>query len=400
MHFLQPNLTRPSVVLAYPIEFAPASGAGMGTACACTAVTGTRGETVAVTRGSAGGCLKGNQYTGIVPGDYTTCATNTPRTSTGGESSLMIYAEGARTNVALRSEAWENAVYTGDAGVTADTTAAPDNATTADTLSDATAGGIQSKCQVVVISTQTQYASSVFIRAGTLAKAGLRQYGIGNSAGDCSTTTTALASTYDRLECGSSAAYGAGLTAVVSCVDVGTTNADTGSVIVWGLQLETTGVNNGGASSYAATGAATAARSGDAVLMTIPSSTLSAGSMAVSAILFGNQFSNSGILGAHNATIGTFDTMFHGVPGPVYDLYVGATSKTASTSASAMRSLIRGSGFWGASTSLTVANTVTGTAKSPSNPFTRITIGYYVGGNVSNGLYGKVCLSDLTTGCQ
>jgi len=87
-----------SSVAAY-FEFAPASGAGMGAACAGTAVTGSRGETVTVARGSAAECYSNDGQT------LTQIASNLPRVSSGDITStwLGIWSERPVTNLALRS---------------------------------------------------------------------------------------------------------------------------------------------------------------------------------------------------------------------------------------------------------------------------------------------------------
>ena len=50
-------------------EFAPASGVGMGEACSCVDVTGTKGEALTFTRASTATCVKGSPTTGIANGD-------------------------------------------------------------------------------------------------------------------------------------------------------------------------------------------------------------------------------------------------------------------------------------------------------------------------------------------
>lgn len=121
-------------------EFAPASGAGMGTACACTTPTGAKGEALTFTRAGDATCSKqGLATTGIANGDLVVCTANQPRVeSSGGVLGLRV--EGARTNEALRSSDWANAVWVGASGgvaaptITADQAVAPDGTTTADRI--------------------------------------------------------------------------------------------------------------------------------------------------------------------------------------------------------------------------------------------------------------------------
>lgn len=114
------------------LEFAPAAGTGMGTECACAAVTGSAGETLTFTRASSAACSKAD-------GTVVFCGNNLPRVeSVGGVLGLRV--EGAATNVALRSEAFDNAAWVKEGNVvaapsvTANTTVAPDGTTTADTI--------------------------------------------------------------------------------------------------------------------------------------------------------------------------------------------------------------------------------------------------------------------------
>lgn len=79
-------------------EFAPASGTGMGSACACVAVTGAKGEVITHTRATAAICLKqGLAITGIADGDAVSCGNNLPRVESDG-TALGLLMEEARTN--------------------------------------------------------------------------------------------------------------------------------------------------------------------------------------------------------------------------------------------------------------------------------------------------------------
>lgn len=132
-------------------EFAPANGAGMGTACACTTPTGAKGEAMTFTRASSGTCLKGNTTTAVANGDMVTCSTNQPRVMPGGDGSgaLGLLVEASRTNVVLRSQEFENAAWTSTASgvanptVTANAAVAPDGTTTADRVQIPATSGVQ-----------------------------------------------------------------------------------------------------------------------------------------------------------------------------------------------------------------------------------------------------------------
>lgn len=123
-------------------EFAPANGAGMGTACACTTPTGAKGETLTFTRASNATCTKGNVSSGIANGDLVVCSTDQPAVMPGGDGSggLGLLVEGASTNYVIRSQEFDSAAWT-PAGfivaaptITADYGTAPDGTATADRI--------------------------------------------------------------------------------------------------------------------------------------------------------------------------------------------------------------------------------------------------------------------------
>jgi hypothetical protein len=241
-------------------EFAPASGAGMGAVCGCVAVTGAKGEAITHTRASAAYCTKeGLAATGITTTSMVSCGVNLPRVESDGTVNGLLMEE-ARTNSALQSEDFSNVAWTSTATVTANTTTSPANALTADTLSDVSGAAIQSSCQTITTASATQHTFSVYLAAGTLAKASISLTGTGSSTGDCTASTTSLASTYTRLTCTSPAVYAGTLTAVTVCVNVGTVVGDTGTVIAWGAQHEIAGAFM---TSYIATTAAAATRAID-----------------------------------------------------------------------------------------------------------------------------------------
>lgn len=145
--FLQPNLQRQRGLAYAFFEFAPASGTGMGTACACTPLTGAKGETLAFTRTTSGTCLKGNT-TSIAVGDLVTCAVDQPRVMAGGTGTgpLGLLTERPGRNVILQSESIDSATWN-KAGngvaaptVTADFALAPDNTLTAERVQIPAAG--------------------------------------------------------------------------------------------------------------------------------------------------------------------------------------------------------------------------------------------------------------------
>ena len=90
------------------LEFAPASGAGMGYACACTNVTGAKGEAIYFARSTVAECYSNDGQT------LTQCAVDQPRVSSGVATSsvLGIWKEPLRGNYALQSRDLSQAVWT------------------------------------------------------------------------------------------------------------------------------------------------------------------------------------------------------------------------------------------------------------------------------------------------
>lgn len=88
-------------------EFAPASGAGMGTACACTTPTGAKGETMTFARASVAECYSNDGQT------LTQCASNQPLISSGRVDSTLlgIWREEARQNDALHGRDLSQAIW-------------------------------------------------------------------------------------------------------------------------------------------------------------------------------------------------------------------------------------------------------------------------------------------------
>ncbi len=130
-------------------EFAPPEGTGMGAACACAAVTGSKGETITFSRASAGACIKGNETSGIANGDVVFCASGQPRVMPGGDGTggLGVSIWEARTNSTLRSQEFENAAWVPTSSgvaapvVTANQATAPDGTVTADKVDLPTSSG-------------------------------------------------------------------------------------------------------------------------------------------------------------------------------------------------------------------------------------------------------------------
>lgn len=155
-------------------EFAPADGAGMGTVCACAAVTGAKGETLTFTRASSGTCLKGATTAGIANGDMVACTSNQPRVMSGGAGPLGLLVEESRTNTFLRSNEFDNPAWTklGQGGaatptVTADQAVCPDGTTTADEVAFGATTAVQRSVLYQVSTFSGAGSTSVFVKSKT-----------------------------------------------------------------------------------------------------------------------------------------------------------------------------------------------------------------------------------------
>lgn len=266
---LQPNLPRARIG-APLFEFAPASGAGMTAPCACTSPTTATGQALTFARASNGTCIKGNTVA-VVDGDMVTCSSGQPRVMAGGNGSAAVgvLVEGARTNDCLRSAELCDALAWIDVGTpscSSNVAPGPLGTTTMDSITDNDAAAFEGRSQLIAVTSQNLHAVSCYVKSSTATSASITMVGVGNSAGDCTGTVTGLSSvTSTRVSCGSPTLYGAGLTAVVIAIRVGTAVGDTGVLLVEACQHEVAPVTvpQTGATSYIATAAAPVPRAAD-----------------------------------------------------------------------------------------------------------------------------------------
>lgn len=224
-------------------EFAPSSGAGMGTACACAAVTGAKGEVVTFTRASSAYCTKeGLATTGLTTTSMVLCGTNQIRVEADGSGVLGILTENAGTNVILQSEDLATTWLTSASGVaaptvTANQATAPDGATTADRLQiPATTSGQYSYMYQTGWAAATR-TTSVYLKgngtsgtinllSGTTPNACAACTYVADSWSRCALPSAGTASTYVFLGNDSASAV---------CT---TSSKGAQDVFVWGLQHE------------------------------------------------------------------------------------------------------------------------------------------------------------------
>lgn len=217
-------------------EFAPASGAGMGTACACTAITGAKGETAGVARTGSATCSPlGVATTGITDASLVECGANLPRV----EPYLgvpFIRSEGARTNVVTRFIDYANAAWA-DVGTPTPTTAqvSPWTGTYANQAvlyDDNDAAAFEGRTQTVTVTAATQYTMTCYAKAGTLSSWTLSLDGTTASGTGLSSSTWSIVTVTDASSSG---------VAIAAQILNGSTAAATGTVIWGGCQVEAGG---------------------------------------------------------------------------------------------------------------------------------------------------------------
>lgn len=243
-HPAGPLFTNPATLgsLAF-FEFAPASGAGMGAACACASITGAKGETVTFTRAGSATCSRqGLATTGIVNGDLVTCATDQPRVEPIG-GALGVRVESARTNSVLRSEqindpAWADDVLGVAAPViTADAATAPDGTLTADRVQLPAVTGAQYSLRRQPIAAGSTGNASVYVRGnGTSGSISIAADGSLATTIDCPYVSTSWS------RCTLSAAGSWIFVGTITGYGAASASKGAQDVFLWGAQTEGAGV--------------------------------------------------------------------------------------------------------------------------------------------------------------
>lgn len=216
-----------------------------------------------------------------------TVAVNTPRIDfdpvTGACLGLLI--EMQRTNLVVRSQEFDNASWSKHgATVTANAIIAPDGTLSADTLVEDASTGVHETVQAATLVVSTQYALSVFAKAGSRAQVRVAGSGGGSwslfpqgvfdllsgtvlsSSGDRSATIQSVGNGWYRCTVyGTATNTNAGITVGVANMGTSSYTGDgTSGIFIWGAQLEAGAF----ATSYIPTTSSQVTRSVDTAVMT------------------------------------------------------------------------------------------------------------------------------------
>lgn len=253
----------PCADLAF-LEFAPTSGAGMGVACACTAPSGAKGETFSFSRSGSAMCSKvGYATTGIANGDLVNCASSdTPRVVQS-QGSLGVMVESSSTNLALRSQEFDNAAWVKDSvgvalpTVTANAATAPDGTVTADQVDFPATTALQHSVLIQTHGDVTgSHAFTLYVRG--VSSGGSFDVCNGNATFGCTTCTFVSTSWTRCLDTRSSISSGMVFVGNYSDSNGGIVRS-ANSVYLWGAQVEARTYGT----SYIPTVAASATRNGE-----------------------------------------------------------------------------------------------------------------------------------------
>lgn len=391
--------------------FAPTNGAGMTAACACTAVTGSRGEAATFSRASDATCTKGNETSLIANGDLVTCSSGQPRVMPGGDGTgirgVSLWA--SRTNTLLRNSEIENAVWVATNAtiaaptITANYATAPDGTSTADRIEIAAAGaGTSSYVSQAACPTGSARAQSLYVRgtstSGTVLMAGGAAFGSGAGGGgyvQCAYVSTS----WTRCLFRNSTTTSADPFAIGTSPLEGTVTTGAIDVLVWGTQCET-GVDP---SPVIATAGTAATRAAEVLSFPWSQAVDTSGSMAATLV---SPYPSLGGLGEHavlaEQVAGSYDRLLllNTNINSLIGYGIGAINGASSLSANVES---RAAYWWTPSTGDVLWNTVAGSPATifPSGDVSTIQLGSYnASSGVLNGVIKLVCADSSPMVCR
>lgn len=369
-------------------EFAPASGAGMGTACACANPTSATGAASTFTRASSAFCDKAEAADSIANGDLVQCATNQALVMPGhGAGSVLgVSFEPTATNRILQSQALNDAVWTATATISPNLNSAPDGTLTAETLQDTSGVAQQGISQLYTVGNGT-YTGSIYLKGNSLTSAQLVVASVGGAGSTTCTDSALTGSVWHRVSC--TVVATGGTTDISLSVLLGTAAGDTGIVIAWGAQLETGTY----ASSYVPTTTIAVARAASSA-MTFAASNFLAGSGSLSMVLaLGSTATTGGFVGSDSTSHGALM-----VGAGAVNVYVENVSKASRAISVGLRSVYA---RWSAVSTAIAVDSVETTGTAAVIATTRpIRLGNAYGSNVSYAVIKQVCYDTSDARCR
>lgn len=363
-------------------SFAPSNAAGVGSDCACAAVTDASGAvSLSFTRSSSALCIPAS-------GNFAECSSNQPRIQNG-----AFLREAAATNYVLRNEELDNAAwYKLGAGGSAPTVTAgfadPMGGTTAERVQiDACPSG--GNYSIVGQNFSINRSSASVWSKANGADCQFAQVLLGSGAPHVMTVCNATSS-WTKCETHSSATVNTELD--LGCWNhpsvSGATNTGVCDVLIWRPQVEETPIGSGGYTTSAIkTVAASATRAADSQLTGTLASTLASGAFCAGATFKRSDSVNfSGTL----FTLTDSTTTAGPTSNTVFQTVANGSTQNATVSAlgtSEKRFLWEGSA--GSLSGVTISPVATATNSSTN---TAISIGH------ANGLTSRVVLG--VSGCE
>jgi hypothetical protein len=393
-------------------EFAPSNGAGMGSACACAAVTGAKGEALTFTRTGDATCSRqGLATTGINNGDLTVCTGNQPRVEPSG-GVLGLRVEGARTSSVLRSQEVDNAswVTVGVLGpaaptITANAATAPDGTLTADRVQVNACAPVGSASAVYqnYTGTAAAWSGTLYVR-GNGSGGTLNLYyfdttaALGNAVNCNYVSASWTRCDVPRTFANTTHRFGFGC--VNDAVISGSGNTGAADVFVWGAQSEVGAY----ATSYIPTVASATTRNAESATFPVALSTANNFSWAESLVSPSTLSACAGFFPFFSSPNGPvlYSCFNTGIIARVQEAANVADSPTCVFSAFKWQTGVRWGGVWNRSASTTQCHVdgVTGAAGTPNALVGSVSFSPVGLNSGADGIHSRVCVDPDPTRCR